>query len=204
MSTNATAWITLINAADAAGTLPPAPVTLTGFSFPGASAGPVSIDTPDAKGLVAFTNLPSGNSYSGVRIAVQEVGLSSPPSSEQRECCLNAVAQASQKYNITQFIGVATDSKQVYNPSTGANDWVTISPQVNIPNSQALPALTVVVDGQSFNCATIAGAGAYLLYMGAKPQRPPVVNTPFGGAGQGALSSTNQAAKAANQAAKGK
>lgn len=179
MDNNLTAWIALATAADANGTLPPCPATIPGALPQGGSS--VTIDTPDSKGFVALVGLPAANSFNGIRFAIQEIALSLPPSSQGREICLNAVQQANAKYVVGNagFIGVATDSHQVPNPATGANDWVTSSPQVNIPDSCALPAqVPVTDDGKSFDCSTVAGATAYVLYQGAKPQRGPVQSAP--------------------------
>ena len=129
-------------------------------------------DTPDAKGGVAFTGLPKDNDYAGLRIFVKEVGLSLPLSSEQRECCLNAVQQADDKYNVGGgFIGVAIDSVQVKNESTGNMDWkIGSNPVVTILNSVALPAFeSVVYKGVSYDCSTKTGAYAYLLASGSVP-----------------------------------
>lgn len=170
-------------------------------AVPGGTVAPTLVDAPDAKGLVAFTGLLSTNAFSGVRVAVQEVGLSLPTGSQQRETCMNAVRVANDKYNVqgAGFIGVATDSVEVDNAIAGTKAWATASPAVNIPNSLAMPALNITDDGQSFDGSTVAGVGAYLLYQGAKEQRAPVVDSAFGGDGRAkAVAEARREAKASD------
>lgn len=139
----------------------------------GATGSTTDHDAPDAKGLVALTGLPSGNPFFGLRLAIQEIGLSLPLSSEQRGCCLNAVDQANAKYNVGQgFLGVATDSHLVHNQQTGEDVWVTTSPQVNIPDSYAFPSqMPITFQGKSYDCSKLAGVKDFVQAAAATPNK---------------------------------
>lgn len=152
----------------------PGPTGATGATGATGGTGASSdYDTPDANGFVAFT-LPAGNSFSGLRIACQEVGLSLPTGSQGRGVCLANTNDANSKYDVMGFIGVCHQCQPVKNQTTGNTDWVMQNPQVAIDKSLALPGTKITDDGQSFDTSTVAGAKAYLLYQGAKQQRPPV------------------------------
>lgn len=141
MDNNLTAWIALVTAADANGTLPPCPATIPGALPPPSQT--VTASAPDGDGMVTLTPGTSNPDYAGQRVCLRSTADLLPVGSREHAIVVLNCDRRESELTATFagqsiFHNTAYDVKRsiVGNPNS---DW-TIDSAKQLPNNVVVPS----------------------------------------------------------------